>query len=133
MFEMALGHLVGDYLVQNNWMALNKKRNDVIGWTACTIHCILYTLAVCTIMWHWSLSWIAIVFLSHFIIDKTNIIDRYLLLIGGRSLKKFIDNKDNKVYSSYTVISAGFTALCYTIADNTFHLLIMWIGWRFII
>ena len=40
---MLLGHLVGDYLLQNNYMALNKGRNDLIGWFACLL-LVLFTL-----------------------------------------------------------------------------------------
>ena len=28
LFRLLLGHLVGDYLLQNEWMALNKSRKD---------------------------------------------------------------------------------------------------------
>lgn len=26
MFEMLLGHLVGDYFLQNSWMSVNKNK-----------------------------------------------------------------------------------------------------------
>lgn len=39
MFEMLLGHLVGDYLVQNDWMALNKSKNNLTGWLQPYIVC----------------------------------------------------------------------------------------------
>jgi len=61
MFEMLLGHLVGDYLLQNNWMALGKSKYNGMGWLTCTVHCVLYTLAVCFIMQNWSIVWVGIV------------------------------------------------------------------------
>lgn len=47
--EQLLAHLVGDYLLQSHWMALNKRSSSL----ACVIHCTLYMgsrdagLAVC--------------------------------------------------------------------------------------
>lgn len=31
MIDAIVGHLVGDYLLQNDWMALNKKANATIA------------------------------------------------------------------------------------------------------
>ena len=44
--DAIVGHLIGDYLLQNDWMAMNKKKSGENGWTACWVHCSLYTLAV---------------------------------------------------------------------------------------
>lgn len=66
MFQLLLGHLVGDYLLQNQWMALNKTKYTLIGWTAALVHCILYTLAVCTVMQVFDWYWMIVVFLTHF-------------------------------------------------------------------
>ena len=64
-----IGHLVGDYLIQDDWMAQNKKRSTL----ACSVHVALYTLSVWVFtFWPW---WaVAIVFATHFIQDRTNII-----------------------------------------------------------
>ena len=128
MFEMLLGHLVGDYLLQNNWMAFNKQKYNLTGWIICIIHCILYTLSVCILMNTWSLQWFILVFFSHFIIDKFGIAELYLQLIKGRSLVKFI--KENKDYTSYGMIQSSFNGIVYTMTDNTMHLLLMYIGWK---
>lgn len=68
-FALLLGHLVGDYLFQNDWMARNKTNPHpgehpdaateaeadawcdkwdlwMDGHAACAVHCVLYTLAV---------------------------------------------------------------------------------------
>ena len=56
-----IGHLVGDYLLQNDWMALNKKWKPnpypVFSWKwwftnedgmmSCYVHCFLWATAVC--------------------------------------------------------------------------------------
>ena len=44
MFEMLIGHLVGDYLLQNDWMAENKAKHKGLGWLTCAVHCLLYTM-----------------------------------------------------------------------------------------
>lgn len=61
-----IGHLVGDYLLQNDWMALNKKKPSIyyrpwwgntewkwrltylLRWVSipCFVHCLLWTLSV---------------------------------------------------------------------------------------
>src|SRR3990172_4273271 len=104
MFEMLLGHLIGDYLLQNNALALNKHRYDYDGWIACWLHCFLYTLAVCTMMRDFRWQWMLIVFLSHFIIDKFNIAEKYLKLVRGRSLEEFILCKDNYHFTPYVMV-----------------------------
>lgn len=42
MWNALVGHLVGDYLIQNDWMALNKKQSSL----HCAVHCGLWTLSV---------------------------------------------------------------------------------------
>lgn len=130
MFEMLLGHLVGDYLLQNNWMALGKSKHTGLGWLACVVHCTLYTVAVCLIMWNWQIAWIVAVFLSHFVIDKFGIPEMYLKLIRGRSLQQFLGNKENAEWSPYVGLRGGFYTFVYVVADNTMHLLLMWGAWR---
>lgn len=130
MCEMLLGHLVGDYLLQNNWMALGKSKYNGMGWLTCTVHCLLYSLAVCLLMWQWTAAWFAVVFLSHFVLDKFGLPEMYLKMINGRSLERFMENPENKEYTPYIGLRSGFTVLVYVVVDNTMHLLIMWGAWR---
>lgn len=39
---LVVGHLIGDYLLQSNWMAVNKAEK----WDALAFHSLIYTLAV---------------------------------------------------------------------------------------
>jgi magnesium-transporting ATPase (P-type) len=130
MFEMLLGHLVGDYLLQNNWMALGKSKHNGLGWFTCTVHCILYAIAVCAVMGAWSVSWFGIVFASHFVIDKFGIAEHYLVLIRGRSLQQYLDNEENKIWSPYIGLRGGFYIFVYVVVDNTMHLLLMYGAWN---
>jgi len=126
-----LGHLVGDYVFQNNWMALAKNRNTF----RCVVHCLIYTLAVC-VLTSWHPAWVAVVFLSHFPVDRWTLADKWLRLIRGRSIKTFMENghediplNEGPVRENYRIVRGGFTSLVYAGADNTFHLLIMFGGW----
>ena len=130
MFEMLLGHFVGDYLLQNNWMALKKSDNTGLGWAACIVHCLLYTSAVCVLMWEWNPLWITAVFLSHFVIDKFGIAESYLKIINGRSLRRFITEPVNQTYSPTVALQSGFYVFVYVVVDNTMHILLMYGAWR---
>jgi hypothetical protein len=125
MFEMILGHLTGDYLLQNKWMALNKSKNTWIGWTAALLHCLIYTWAVCLLMWKFDLLWFIIVFNSHFWIDKFALGEKYKKLIGSSTMKEFVHRNDSTI-TRRDIIEGGFASLTYTITDNTMHILLMW-------
>lgn len=131
--ELLLGHLVGDYLLQNNWMAMNKSGSTF----KCLIHCLIYTVAVCLICWIPDWRWFVIVFLSHYFIDRYSLADKWLKLIKGRSLTEFLnaDNSSKQLTSDFfnhIILRGGFTSLVYCVADNTMHLLIMYYGMKFI-
>jgi hypothetical protein len=130
-FELLLGHLTGDYLLQNEFLALNKSKNTWTGWLAAIIHCLLYTFAVCLFMWKFDLMWICIVWLSHFPIDKFALAEKYMHYIKGKGMKDFV-KKDDVHYvdkipiNRYDLLEGGFTSIVYTLTDNTMHLLLMW-------
>ena len=139
--ELLLGHLVGDYLFQTDFMALNKTKNTLKGWIAAIIHCIFYTFAVCLMMNNYDMLWIIIVFFSHFFIDKFNLGEIYMDKIKGHGLKKFINENNwinNLKYSPNpindisreTIIKGGFTTFVYAVTDNTMHLVLMFLGYK---
>lgn len=133
MFEMLLGHLTGDYLLQNQWMALNKSTNTRTGWLAAIIHCLLYTFAVCLFMWNFHLIWIVLVFCSHFFIDKFGFGEIYMKYIKGNGLRDYIDDVNSHKHFHNTgqeIITGGFKAVVYTLTDNTMHLILMWLGYQ---
>lgn len=143
IFEMLLGHLVGDYLLQNEWMAMNKSKNTRIGWLAASIHCIIYTLAICLFMQNFDPIWMVVVFLSHFPIDKFALAEKYMHYIKGKGMKDYVKKDgwmDGLVYiktakkelNSYDVLEGGFTAIVYTVTDNALHLILMWGAYQII-
>lgn len=104
-FGALLGHLVGDYLLQNDWQALNKTKQTF----PCLVHCVLYTLAI----WAFTYSWItplglAIIFVTHFMMDRWRLATVYMDLAGQKGFKEHL--------APWSVI----------IVDNTIHLLTIW-------
>jgi hypothetical protein len=132
MFEMLLGHLAGDYLLQTEWIAMNKSKNTWVGWSAALIHCLLYTFAVCLFMWNFQPIWMILVFFTHFPIDKFALAEKYMHYIKGKGMKDYV-NKDRFLeLTRYDMLEGGFTAIVYTITDNSMHLILMWGAWQII-
>lgn len=134
---MLLGHLVGDYLLQTNFLALNKAKYTLTGWIAALVHCIIYTAAVCAIMGIFDWKWQLVVFLTHFPIDKFSLGELYMDKVKGYGLKKFINDVNNAEPHKYinstlgnNMLLGGFTAVVYAITDNTMHLLLMYIAYN---
>lgn len=105
-------HLIGDYLVQNDWMALNKKKLTIGGEMACQIHCITYSIPFAFIGSWWA---VFVIYLSHYVIDRTNIVGWFLAVRNG------VFNTSNFGFG----IDRPFviTIWLYIITDNIFHLL----------
>lgn len=78
--EQLLLHLFGDYIIQNDWMAMNKKKWSLKGELACQIHCILYSIPFLAIT-----DWkhVLLIYLSHYLLDRTNIIGWFLAIRNG--------------------------------------------------
>ena len=77
-------HGIGDYFLQTDYQALNKKKAGWIGLWACLKHCITYSLPFLFIG-----SWraVLVIFITHFIIDRTNLVS-YLLAMKNNVKKK---------------------------------------------
>src|SRR6266404_5607070 len=86
--NILFGHLFGDFIFQNKWMAVNKSASHF----KCFIHCLIYTFFMCLFTQKWTLAWITLIFVSHFVIDRWSLADKWLLLIKGRALNDFLDN-----------------------------------------
>lgn len=131
---LIFGHLFGDFVFQNQWMAMNKDKSNF----KCIVHCLIYTACILLFTWNFSPYWGILVFLSHFFIDRFSLADKWLFLIRGRSLKEFFNhghlNLPNEGYRSdwhvhnYHVLRGGFTTIVYCVVDNTFHFVLMYYG-----
>jgi hypothetical protein len=77
MLDALIGHLVGDYILQNDWMALNKKISSL----HCGVHCLIWTACVVLFAaWGWKAA--AFLFVAHFVQDRTGLIRRWMSLVG---------------------------------------------------
>ncbi len=108
-----IGHLVGDYLLQNDWMALNKKKHTL----HCAVHCTLWTLAVCAFTGWWMPLAIAVLWVTHFAQDRTQIILYWMTKINRQP--KFAEPP----MSPWSII----------VVDNVWHIVALWVVWRFVV
>jgi hypothetical protein len=128
--RLLLGHLVGDYLLQNNWMALNKKRSLRIA----AVHCAIWT--VCVVAFAPELLGVIPViaaFASHLLLDATDLVDRWLALIGGRSyhsVQVYTEQDNPELHKRFYV---AYAALVQAVADNTLHLLFLYLIFRYLV
>ena len=134
--NLLFGHLFGDFVFQNKWMAVNKSASHF----KCLVHCTIYTLSVACFTSVWSLDWLGVVFLTHFLIDRWSLADKWLDFIGGRGLQDFVwtghksipDLSDQSAYipnimaakENYRMLRAAFAGVVYTVVDNTWHMAI---------
>lgn len=110
--EQLLLHLFGDFIVQNDYVALNKKKNTLKGWIYCTWHCITYALPFIFLTnWYGVL----LIALTHFIIDKTNIVVWFI------AKKNFVTDKSNFGYLPERPFAITIWLMIF--ADNTIHLI----------
>ena len=151
LFRLLLGHLVGDYVAgQNDWMALNKKK----AWTPCVVHCLLYTFWVCLFLspelmklpHGRKLAFAGLIFASHILVDRSQVIEWWMILIKGLAYKRidirmlweepktFDPGQDNPEAQKRLKREADarlsrfiFTCIVQTMADNTAHLLLMYL------
>lgn len=82
MLQLIL-HLFGDYILQSNWMAVNKRKRTL----PCAIHCLTYTLPF-LILTQSSLS-LATIFVTHFLIDRYGLARYVVWLKNHQSPKKY--------------------------------------------
>jgi len=103
-----VGHLVGDYLLQNDWQAQGKKQSSWI----CSVHCVLWSASVMLFAgpawWRW---WVfPVLFLTHFVQDRWGLIRRWMRLAGQ-------DQFAAPPMSPWSLI----------VVDNTWHLVALWL------
>lgn len=126
LFRVLLGHLVGDYLPQGKTMALKKSEKSFVGFFWCTLHVAIYSLSVCLFLWTASPLIFLLVFSTHWPIDRWSLASYWLKLIKGRDFQSAYLSKDK-----YREFDISFTAIVYTVVDNTFHLITLWLIVKF--
>lgn len=108
---LLIGHLVGDWLLQNDWMAANKQRQLVTQ--AGMVHFAIYTASLVAAMYiamrgtlqaapAQYLLFALVIFVSHWLIDATALAKRWARLTGQSDLQ-----------------------MVHVVVDQTFHLLVI--------
>ena len=111
-----IGHLVGDYLLQTDWMALNKKKSSI----ACTVHCLMWLLSVGLFSgWVWTAPlWVApFLYVTHYLQDRTGII-LWWMKLPWKDQTQFATGP----CSPWSII----------VVDNVWHIVTIWAVWRVI-
>lgn len=134
---LLVGHLLGDYIFQNDWMAKWKlakaehteeeckafygggygdRRGEYLSsswplWRpfwACTVHCLLYTLCVWGCSFWWMPWWgLLACFLVHWPIDRWRLAGHWMRHVSGQ----------------YEFATGSMAPWSIIVVDNTFHLL----------
>lgn len=108
-FHWIFAHLIGDYLVQNDWMAVNKKGKSM--WP-CLVHTLLYT--ACMLITSFTWQQLLLVGIQHYIQDRTNFVVWFLNAKGSPNFAR-------KPFAPWSIL------MC----DNIFHILWMEIVSRY--
>lgn len=107
-----IGHLVGDYILQNDFIASRKASDSLI----CGLHCALYTLALMVSLLIIGVTWTPFtwwfIFTTHFFADRYSLARWWMIELSGQ--KDFATGP----CSPWSVI----------IVDNTFHLLCAYVA-----
>jgi len=142
LFRMLLGHAIGDYWLQRMWMALNKRNS----FDAVLSHCFVYTFCIILALYP-ELSKLGVIknifitfliFGSHWILDGTDLLEKFLNLMGARTYvntEEYINNLNEysetfEIRKYYARIYNGIT---HAVADNTGHIFLMYIIFRIFI
>lgn len=127
-----LGHFVGDYLLQNQWMAIGKSYPGKRGHIACTIHVLLYTLAVAIFTNIWSPLFLLIIAIPHWIIDRWSLAKYILKFKNGYGAfdvweKGLVCAHPAPDQLERNVWKVAFAAPVYIMNDNTLHFICLWL------
>ena len=105
-FGLIIGHLVGDYILQDDYLANRKKECSL----SCVEHCAAYTVAVWLFSFWWLPLWAQpVIFVSHFLIDRYRAVSKAMDLLGQSGFREHL--------GPWSVI----------VVDNTWHLLVLFL------
>src|SRR3989339_1612782 len=127
IFPVILAHCAGDYWLQTKNMALTKSKKGLRGALVCYLHSLIY--AACFSLFLWTINpWlIALVFLSHYPLDRWSLAEKWLKLINGRNVMGAFLSRDK-----YREIDLSFSCIVYAVTDNSMHLFLIWLIIKFI-
>jgi hypothetical protein len=119
--EQLILHGIGDYFLQTDKQALNKKKAGYYGFKQCLIHCLTYSLPFLLIGSYLA---VFVIFVTHFIIDRTKIIDWIIAYKNGiRTIENFGFSPERPQL---------ITVWLYIICDNVAHITINYLSLKYL-
>lgn len=104
-FSLLFGHMLGDYIMQNDWQAQNKTKSTPV----CLIHCCCYTIAIwATSAWFLPWYFILLTGVLHFPVDRWRLARKFMAWNGQEDFA-------TGVFSPWSII----------VVDNTIHLFVL--------
>lgn len=117
--EIVLAHMIGDYLIQSDWMALEKTKK----WVPAITHGITYTLPFLFITL--SIPALLVICVTHIIIDHYRLAKYVVYAKNYISPRKYWPEWDRCKETGYDKDRPPFLAVwLMIIADNIIHVLI---------
>lgn len=109
-------HLVGDYLLQNDWMSVNKGRS----WPAAILHCLIYGVPFLLIEPS-PAAWCALVFI-HLLVDRFQLPSALLFTFSrlGEPLLEWEEARHNNGFPIDFPVRRALWVNVFT--DNCLHL-----------
>ena len=111
--EQLIAHMIGDYVIQSDWMANNKTKPGLFGLSVAFYHAATYTIPFIFIIQN-PIS-LAIIMVSHGLIDHFRLAAKYTQLRNWNWQTSNGFPADRPVWLTTWVV---------ILVDNTFHLLI---------
>ena len=120
--EQLLLHFIGDYIFQNDDMALTKKEAGLKGFLYCAIHCMVYAS-----FFFFITNWLAVflIAITHFIIDRWNLVGHMI------RIKNFRDTTENFGHRPDRPVFV--TVWLYIIQDNVIHVTVNYLILKYVV
>ena len=113
--EQLLLHLIGDYILQTNWMAREKIRRSL----AAAVHVTLYVLPF--VLLTQSVTALAVMWVSHFLIDRFRLA-RHLIFAKNWVTEPSLTWQDCSRTGYPSELPAWLSVWLMIVTDNTLHL-----------
>jgi len=135
-----IGHLVGEWLLQTDWMRLQKRRwgrelnsdMDALsplycrkqgkfswelffrGEAACHLHCFLYSLAVAAFTGWWDWPRFVAVYVTHYIVDRTP----YVRRLADKAKLMYYMRRKGEMWTHFLIEEVVHLVSLYTICKS---------------
>ena len=124
--EQLLLHLIGDYILQTNWMANNKTKH----WWPAWVHACVYSIPFQIYYIPSFLAFLVIVN-THFLIDHFRLA-RYVIFFKNKVTDFSLQFKDCKETGYHSSMPPHISFWLLVITDNTLHLCINYAALRWL-